>query len=223
MAKPRVLITGFGPFPGVPDNPSAWLAESLAARAAPVFDAEIEARVFPTEWGVAALTPDLYSALQPSLMIHFGVSQRAETLRLERFAYNRAAPCADARGALPPAGLVRAGGRARLGTKLPAARIADRLSAGGLPAVPSGSAGSYVCNYLYYHALDWAEQSDCLALFVHIPLPRRAGPFTESALLSGAEGILRCALEAARQGASLNLAGAVLAATAAPRAKDARR
>jgi pyrrolidone-carboxylate peptidase len=33
----RVLITGFGPFPGAPFNPSAALAKALARRRRPAF------------------------------------------------------------------------------------------------------------------------------------------------------------------------------------------
>ncbi len=56
MARPRVLVTGFGPFPGVAENPSAWLAETLAAEP-PNFDAEFHARVVPTAWQAAELMP----------------------------------------------------------------------------------------------------------------------------------------------------------------------
>ena len=71
MARPRVLLTGFGPFPGVPKNPSAWLAEKLADwRPTPEFDGEIHAQILPTEWEAAALMPRLYETLQPLSLIH---------------------------------------------------------------------------------------------------------------------------------------------------------
>ena len=102
MERPRVLLTGFGPFPGVPVNPSGWLAETLAERwLSAEADGRVHARILPTEWEAAALIPRLCETLQPHVMIHFGVSEHANTFRIERSAHNRAAPRADARGALP--------------------------------------------------------------------------------------------------------------------------
>jgi pyroglutamyl-peptidase len=182
----------------VPDNPSSWLAGALATEAARQGDAELHARVLPTEWQAVTLMPDLCSALQPTLMIHFGVSQRAKELRIERFAHNRAALRPDARGAMPAATIIHPDGPARIDTKLPAAQLAAHLAARGLPAAPSRSAGSYLCNYLYYHSLDWAERNRSLALFVHIPLVNGKGPFGETALLRSAQEILRFTLDAAQ-------------------------
>src|SRR6266508_2722897 len=108
MAKLRVLLTGFGPFPGVPENPSAWLAEALAAHSAGL-ECELHSQVLPTEWeAVATLTPALCETLQPHVMIHFGLSEHAKAFRIERSAHNRTAPRADARGALPSSGVILA-------------------------------------------------------------------------------------------------------------------
>ncbi len=196
MARPRVLITGFGPFPGVAENPSAWLAETFAARPAE-FDCELRARVLPTEWEAVALMPRLYETLQPHVMIHFGLSERATTFRIEKSAHNRVALRADARGALPATPTIRNPGPDRFDTTLPAASLAAHLRMRGLPAVTSRSAGRYLCNFLYYHSLDWARgrTETPLILFVHIP-PQSGGasPFREQTLLDGAREILRFAL-----------------------------
>jgi len=191
-----MLITGFGPFPGVPDNPSAWLAEALAERGARSSGTELHARVVPTEWQAAMFMPDLYAVLQPALMIHFGLDRRARALRIERFAHNRAAARRDARGALPPSVEIRPGGPDRLATTLPVEELVTHLETSGLPAMISRSAGGYLCNFLYYHSLEWARVSGCRALFVHIPPLSDDGPFTEVALLRGAEEILRFTLDA---------------------------
>jgi pyroglutamyl-peptidase len=197
MARPRVLLTGFGPFPGVADNPSAWLAETLAQRAARDADAELHARILPTIWQDAQFMPRLYEELQPHVMIHFGVSERAKTFRIERSAHNRAARRADARGLMPLAPTIHAHGADRFDTELPAAALAAHLRACGVPAASSRSAGSYLCNFLYYHSLAWARgQADPrLALFVHIPpLRGRADPLGQEALLRGGHEILRFVL-----------------------------
>jgi pyroglutamyl-peptidase len=200
MARPRILFTGFGPFPGVADNPSAWLAETLAGKP-PSPACEFHARILPTEWDSAALAPRLYDRLQPHVMIHFGVSQRARSFHVERIAHNRAAPRADAKGARPQHPVIRPGGPDRLETDLPAAAVAAHLRSHGLGAVTSRSAGRYLCNFLYYHSLDWARrQADPRSvLFVHIP-PLSAGgnAFSRKDLLRGAHEILRFVLAVAR-------------------------
>ena len=199
MARPRVLLTGFGPFPGIAENPSAWLAETLAKQnPPPEFDSELHARVLPTEWeAVAALAPRLYETLQPLVMIHFGFSERARSFRIERSAHNRVALRADARGAMPSGPVILLGGPDRFDTALPAGALAAHLKSCALPAVVSRSAGRYLCNFLYYHSLDWArrQESPCLVLFVHIPLASgRSGSFGEEAILHGAHETLRFVL-----------------------------
>jgi len=137
MARPRVLLTGFGPFPGVADNPSAWLAETLAQRPPLEVDAEFHVRVLPTAWQAAQSMPRLYDELQPHVMIHFGVSQGAKTFRIERFAHNRAARRADAHGLMPSGLLIQAEGAERFDTKLPGAAVAAHLRACGVAAESS--------------------------------------------------------------------------------------
>ena len=157
MERPRILLTGFGPFPGVPTNPSGWLAETLAERLpAPELQGRIHARIFPTEWQAAALLPNLCETLQPHVMIHFGVSEHAKTFRIEHSAHNRTAPRADAGGALPASPVILVEGAGRLDTAFPAAALARHLKTNGVAAVTSHSAGHYLCNFLYYHSLDWA-------------------------------------------------------------------
>lgn len=198
MARPRVLLTGFGPFPGVAENPSAWLAETLAEQnPSPEFESELHARILPTEWEATALMPRLYEALQPHVMIHFGLSERAKAFRIERSAHNRAALRADATGAMPSGPVIRPEGPDRFDTALPAGALAAHLKTCGLPAMASRSAGHYLCNFLYYHSLDWARRQEGarLVLFVHIPpASRRSGPFSEEALLHGAHETLRFVL-----------------------------
>ena len=196
MARPRVLLTGFGPFPGVADNPSAWLAETLAQRPPRDVDAEFHARVLPTAWQAAQSMPRLYDELQPHVMIHFGVSQRAKTFRIERFAHNRAARRADAYGLMPSGPLIQAEGAERFDTKLPGAAVAAHLRACGVAAASSRSAGSYLCNFLYYHSLDWAlrQPDPRLVLFVHVPPLDRFAPET---LLRGGQETLRFVLASA--------------------------
>lgn len=198
----RVLLTGFGPFPGASVNPSAWLAETLPERLSGL-DGEFHARVLPTEWeAVADLTQALHDKLQPHVMIHFGLSQNAKGFRVERSAHNRASPRADASGGLPRSHVILPHGPGRLDSPLQTSALTAHLRERGIPATPSRSAGRYLCNFLYYLTLDWAarqEQSPAV-LFVHIPpFATHGGPLAETVLLDGAEAILRFALAFANQ------------------------
>jgi pyroglutamyl-peptidase len=193
----RVLITGFGPFPGAPVNPSAWLAGALPERLA-VVAGELHTRVLPTEWeAVEGLARHLHETIQPHVTIHFGLNQTAKGFRIERSAHNRASPRADASGGLPRDRIILAQGPERLDTSLPASALSAHLRQRGIPAVSSCSAGRYLCNFLYYLSLDRAarQASAPAVLFVHIPPPAsHGGLLSEAALLDGAEAILRFAL-----------------------------
>ena len=161
---------------------------------APELHGRIHVRIFPTEWQAAALVADLCETLQPHVMIHFGVSEHAKTFRIEHSAHNRTAPRADAGGALPASPVILGEGAGRLDTAFPAAALARHLKTNGVAAVTSHSAGHYLCNFLYYHSLDWAlrQSAPPLVLFVHVPpTSGKDGDFTDEMLLRGGQEILR--------------------------------
>jgi len=211
MARSRVLLTGFGPFPGVAENPSGWLVEALAAQGST--DCDIHRRVLPT------LTPRLHADQQPHVMIHFGVSSRAQGLRIERSAHNRAASRADARGALPATPAISPQGAMRLDSGLPVTALAAHLRANGHAAAASRSCGRYLCNFLYYRSLEWARPNGGDALFVHVPLTHaQGGAYSQDALLHAGHETLRFVLDFAAQQAR-----PVYAPGPAPHIEGARR
>jgi pyroglutamyl-peptidase len=190
MTRSRVLITGFGPFPGVSENVSGRLAQSLARCELPGHSSARHAELLPTEWEeVSNRAPRLLGDLRPRLVLHLGLSQRSQAFRIERSAHNRAAARLDACGALPQGRAIRARGAPRIDTRLPAAELAKHLRRHDLPAGASRSAGSYLCNFLYYLSLDWAARQDaaCDVCFVHVPPP---AALSETELLRGSELIL---------------------------------
>lgn len=194
MAHPRVLITGFGPFPGAAENSSAWLVQALAAKGAPS-GCTLHAEVLPTEWAeVTTLGPRLLQRHRPRLILHLGLSRTAKGFRIERSAHNVIDFREDARGATPNKRSVLEPGEARLDTAISTAKLARHLRTQDLPAAASRSAGAYLCNYLYYLSLHWARQQEapCDVTFVHLPPGhRQGGPLSETELLRGAELILR--------------------------------
>jgi pyroglutamyl-peptidase len=202
MARLRVLLTGFGPFPGASENISEWLVQSLAATGpAPGLGCELHAEALPTVWSeVATLGPRLLDRHRPHLVVHLGLSMRARGFRIERSAHNQVAVREDASGALPLNRTISERGPAHLDTGLPAGDLARHLRDLGLPATVSRSAGSYLCNLLYYLSLDWAarQKAPCEVCFVHVPPGgSQGGPLGDAELLRGTEAALRYLVAAA--------------------------
>jgi pyroglutamyl-peptidase len=196
MARPRVLLTGFGPFPGAAENSSAWLVEELAGkRETSDHGCDLHAEVLPTEWAeVARLGPGLVQRHRPRLTLHLGLHKSARAFRIERSAHNLIDLREDARGAVLNRRTILDRSDGRLDTAIPATQLARHLRTQDLPAVASRSAGTYLCNYLYYLSLHWARGQDgaCDVCFVHLPPgPRQGGPLSEAELLRGAELIMR--------------------------------
>ena len=205
----RVLLTGFGPFPGVPDNPSGWLAETLGQSLQGEQHLTVHSAVLSTEWD--RVVPDLsrlHRDLRPNLMVHFGVSPRSKILRLERGAHNRIDRRRDAKGHHPATSKVSESGHERLETNLPVSAVAASLRRQGHGARVSNSCGRYLCNLLYYRSLAWAHENGSEALFVHVPLTRAQGGLCdEGTLLRSSEAVLRLIFESVLGGPAVTADG----------------
>lgn len=167
----RILVTGFGPFPGVPDNASASLVTSLAGHPELADNGlTVDAVVLPTVWGAA--TEHFRAAIdahRPDHVVSFGVSRSAAGFAVETLARNEAAK-ADATGALPPDAVFANQSRRLAVATLPARRIVKALRAEGHPATRSFNAGRYLCNALLFHGLNKTDTAGSgLFGFVHIP------------------------------------------------------
>jgi len=203
----RVLITGFGPFPGVPFNPSARLAAALTGRHRPAF-ASIErtTHVFATTYaGVDRDLPPLV-AQKPDIVLMFGLAGRARELRIETRARNAASLLfPDAIGRRPRQRTIARDKPAALRGGAPFTRVLGAARDGRVPVRLSRDAGTYLCNYAYWRALERAG-GDVLVQFVHIPplrpkrKRRRGGDdrLTFPQLVAAAERLL-IALIAARR------------------------
>jgi pyroglutamyl-peptidase len=171
-ARTTVLITGFGPFPGVPVNATMRLVPELAQAAARRFaGVRIATAVLATEWTAAPRRLEaLLEEIEPDLVLHFGVSSRARGFEVEARAQNACLQSPDAAGALPPGVAVREGGPEFVAATLPVRHIVARLRRRGIPAFVSRDAGGYLCNATLYHSLGCArDRPGCRAGFVHIP------------------------------------------------------
>jgi pyroglutamyl-peptidase len=168
----RVLITGFGPFPRAPFNPSALVAKALARRRRPALAGlKREAHVFATEYScIDRELPRLF-AEPPDIVLMFGLAGRARELRIETRARNAMSPLLpDAGKYRPQHGTIEFGAPPTRRGPAPFARITAAVRSRVVPVRISRDAGTYLCNYAYWRALAAVPGSRPLVLFVHIPL-----------------------------------------------------
>lgn len=162
-----ILITGFGPFPGAPYNPTRMLVQRIARVRWP--NVNVVPHVFPTQY--AAIDRELASLLakyRPDGMLSFGLHGRARTLRVETLARNVLGVHRDAGGRFPRRRTIGPGASHKRMAS-PAARLSRAARKAGVPAVLSRDAGGYLCNYLCWRATEATQCGLKLAAFVHVP------------------------------------------------------
>ena len=96
----RVLVTGFGPFPGVRTNPSGEFLDLFKTCFSPVApNVDLRTELLPTSWTMAEqFVSGALTEFDPHIALHFGVHRRAEGFRIEMRARNHACGQADVDG-----------------------------------------------------------------------------------------------------------------------------
>jgi pyroglutamyl-peptidase len=199
-APRSVVLTGFGPFPGVPDNATARLVPELARRSAAAFPAHtFHHDVLETAWSAAPeRAAHLIAAHRPVLALHFGVARDAGGFRIERTAQNLCRVAADVTGCLPSNRLLDCSGPEARVARLDTAALAARLCARGYPVLISDDAGGYLCNAVLYRSLAAADAlgpAVCSSGFIHIPADLSGPPLTFLDAVEGSLEIIRACLE----------------------------
>ena len=175
----RILITGFGPFPGAPFNPTQPLVERLLRLRRPALGGvELSGHIFPVTYqAVDRELPGLLTKHRPQSLLMFGLATRTAHVRIETRARNAVTtrwPDADQTRARK--GSIAGGADAMIFGPHTAKllRAADNT---GIDARASRDAGSYLCNYLSWRALEatYSDGGPKLTAFVHIPLIARDG------------------------------------------------
>jgi len=174
-----ILVTGFGPFPGAPFNPTGPLVQRLARLRRPCLaSAKIVPHIFPTSYAaVDRDLPKLIAWHKPDALLMFGLAPRARALRIETRGRNTVSLLPDAGGIALRRLTIAAGGPAALAMPAPARRQLAAARAARVPAALSRDAGRYLCNYLCWRAAEAAGKPDGprIAAFIHVPKVRR-GP-----------------------------------------------
>jgi len=177
--KLRILVTGFGPFPGAPFNPTMPLVRRLTQLRRPAFaDVELTGHIFHVTYGtVDRELPELVAQHRPQALLMFGLADRTTHVRIETRARNAVTtrfPDAD-RNRARKGSIVSGADATMFGPHT--AKLLRAADGTGIDARASRDAGSYLCNYLSWRAIEAVDARDGprLAAFVHIPLLARGG------------------------------------------------
>ena len=172
----KVLVTGFEPFGGEKVNASLEAVRRLRARIGAL---EIATTALPTSY--SRCLPALEAAIaraRPQIVLCVGQAGDRSALCIERVAVNiQDAPSPDNDGARPVDTPVVAGGPAAYLATLPVRAAVAALRAEELPAELSMSAGTFVCNHVFYGLMHLAatRRHPFRGGFLHVPrLPQDA-------------------------------------------------
>jgi pyroglutamyl-peptidase len=181
MARLKVLVAGFGPFPGAAKNPSGQLALAVAhSKRAASNGAKIIGAVIPTIYReVFSTLSDVLEAEKPDIVLMFGLAGLTPLMRIETRAANVASNIhPDAAGEKPVKHSLAAGSPQFLRARAPVQHLLAAARGTGAKAKLSANAGRYICNAAFFQVLDIARKTDTpkLVAFVHIPWPRERRP-----------------------------------------------
>lgn len=147
----RTLVTGFGPFGNVVDNPSMRLALE-SGRTCQILEVAYAA----VDQFLNELAPESFD-----LLIMLGVAGQAQKIRQETVGRNRIGSTPDVRGVVLGPGAIDPNEGPQIAlpsTVLPPTSLHWELST---------DAGDYLCNYLFFRALQ--RFNGKRVRFVHVP------------------------------------------------------
>lgn len=166
-----VLLTGFEPFDQDTLNPS-WEAVRLLDETLINDDVRIVARQLPCVFSQApAHLHALIERFTPQMVIAVGLGPGRSDIALERVAINLIdARIPDNQGEQPIDIPVAAEGPTAYFSTLPIKAMVAALRAAGIPATVSHTAGTFVCNQVFYSLQHTLAGSTVRSGFMHVPL-----------------------------------------------------
>ncbi|HHK5535329.1 TPA: pyroglutamyl-peptidase I [Bacillus mobilis] len=175
-----VLLTGFDPFGGESINPAWEVAKSLHEKT--IGEYKIISKQVPTVFQKSiSVLKEYIEELNPEMVICIGQAGGRPDITIERVAINiDDARIADNEGNQPVDVPVVEEGPAAYWSTLPMKAIVKRLQAEGIPASVSQTAGTFVCNHIFYGLMHELEKRDkkIKGGFIHIPfLPEQASNY----------------------------------------------
>lgn len=168
----KVLLTGFEPFAGARKNSSAEVIHWIDGQSL----IDVRTAILPVEYqGSTKRLIELIHEIQPEVIISLGQAEGRSKISLERVAINlNDAQIADNAGEIRSERVIREGGSSAYFTPVPLKTLLDQVAPQGFPLEISLSAGSFVCNHVFYEVLRHIEQvgksRELWMQFIHLPL-----------------------------------------------------
>ena len=171
-----VLLTGFEPFAGEAINPSGEIAREL--HGAEIAGHRVIGALLPCVFGAAMVElKKQIRATKPVLILCVGQAGGRTEITPERVAINvDDARIADNAGRQPVDRPIVRGGPAAYWSTLPIKAIVAELRRREIPAAVSQTAGTFVCNHVFYGLMHGLRgQKKVRGGFIHVPfLPEQA-------------------------------------------------
>lgn len=164
----RVLVTGFEPFHKASANPTKEIVQILESEKIP----GLTTFVLPVEFGKSSkLLIDLIEKQKPEIVIALGQAEGRSQITPEKIAINLDnARIPDNAGNSPVNQSIVSGGADGLFSTLPIDSYVEKLKQADIPASISYSAGTYVCNHLFYALQNYCKDKEIQSGFIHVPL-----------------------------------------------------
>ncbi|ETT87340.1 pyroglutamyl-peptidase I [Viridibacillus sp. FSL R5-0477] len=169
--KKKVLLTGFEPFGGERINPSWEAVKQLHGEV--IDDVTLVAEQIPTVFGKSvAVLETLVQQHNPDIVICIGQAGGRLHITPERVAINLDdARIPDNQGNQPIDEPIVDKGPVAYWSTIPIKRIVENMKESNIPASVSHTAGTFVCNHIFYGLMDYIARtsSSIRGGFIHIP------------------------------------------------------
>ncbi|AGH95155.1 pyroglutamyl-peptidase I [Pseudobdellovibrio exovorus] len=161
----KILVTGFKPFLSEKINPSELLATDLGKK----FPNVVTSFILPVEFGRSyEVLKDVLKAEKFDYILMLGQAAGREKICFEKIALNWVqSESPDEANIVPSTRPIAAEQPLALMSSFPVDQVYQALQKEGLPVSLSFSAGTYVCNELYFKV---SAFEDVKSVFVHVPL-----------------------------------------------------
>lgn len=164
----RILITAFDPFGGATVNPAAEAVKLVT----PPDNTDLFRLELPTVFfACAEILKKAIEEHRPDAVVCVGQAAGRKAVTPETIAVNTIdARIPDNAGNTPKDEAIDAGGPEKLYSTLPVNEITAAINKAGIPSEISESAGTFVCNYLFYKSMQYAEEYGIRQCgFIHVP------------------------------------------------------
>lgn len=161
----KILLTGFEAFDKSALNPSAEIVKALNGD-------DLVTAILPVVFGQASSKlKELIELHKPTAVLCLGLAVGRSEITPERIAINLDdARISDNAGNQPLEQKIIADGPDGYFSTLPIEKMVTSMKAAGIPASISLSAGTFVCNHIFYVLQDYLKDSSVKSGFMHVPL-----------------------------------------------------